>query len=62
MLWYLVRRHLNYSIAEWERLSWVDQLVYLEGLQEEFYDPNRESDGDDSWDDLAGIGVKVRHE
>jgi hypothetical protein len=61
MVWYLVRRHLNYGIEQWEALDWVTQRVYLEGLSEEFYeeDPDVVIDDDDSWDNLpAGMTVK----
>jgi hypothetical protein len=59
-VWYLVRRHLDFGIEEWEALDWITQRVYLEGIREEFYeqDPNVEIDDSDSWDNLPE-GVTV---
>lgn len=58
---YLVRRHLQFSRKEWDELPWHDQLVYLEGLQEEFYDSEaQEEDLSDDWGSLASLGAKVR--
>lgn len=58
---YLIRRHLGFSRAEWAELPWHDQLVYLEGLQEEFYDPEaQEDDLSEDWSGLRSLGAKVR--
>lgn len=65
MVWYLVRRHLGFEIEQWEALPWHEQLVYLEGLEQEFYDPGDEEIGDevDDTEDLSrvsAIGFQVR--
>lgn len=59
-MWYLVRRHLGFTIDEWEKLSWVAQRVYLNGIREEFYDEENGIDTDDSddWGTLAGANVR----
>jgi hypothetical protein len=55
VVWYLVRRHLDYEVDQWEALPWHVQLVYLEGLEQEFYDPDA---GDQpEQDDLAALGA-----
>lgn len=60
MVWYLVRRRLQLSINEWESLPWWQQMVYMEGLREEFYDPEHdvETDDSDDWDSLP-MGAEV---
>ena len=65
LVWYIVRRHLQFSIEEWEALPWYQQLVYLEGIQEEFYqeddsEPEREEDVSGNWDALAARGIPIR--
>lgn len=56
----MARRHLGFTIDQWEDLPWWEQQVYAEGLEIEF--------GDDSYvdaeygDDLGAardIGVNV---
>lgn len=32
----MVRRHLGFTIDEWEQLPWWQQRVYMESLAEEF--------------------------
>lgn len=58
MVWYLAKRRLGFEIDEWEALPWWKQMVYLEGLSEEFYDPEQddlqEQDYTDDWSSLAG--------
>jgi len=59
-LWYVVRRHLGFSIDEWELLPWWQQMVYAEGLREEFYDEDAsiQTDDSDDWSNLpAGVEV-----
>lgn len=56
---YLIRRHLHFSRAEWESLPWHDQIMYLEGLQDEFYEHQEEEDLSDS-DSLTSLGAQVR--
>lgn len=34
----MVRRHLGFTIDEWESLPWWQQRVYVESLAEEFGD------------------------
>ena len=65
LTWYIVRRQLGFSIEEWEALPWYQQLVYTEGLKEEFYredDSDREDEEDlsDNWDALVSRGIPVR--
>lgn len=57
MVWYLAKRRLGFSIDEWEALPWWQQMVYLEGLGEEFYDPEQDEQEQDltsDWSSLAG--------
>jgi hypothetical protein len=58
----LVRRHLGYSVEEWEALPWHQQLVYLEGLAEEFYDPDRnvEDEDDEALTGVESEGIRVQ--
>lgn len=57
-MWYLVRRHLDFTIDQWEELPWWHQLVYLEGIEWEFYDPDGD-DGEEN-DDTEGLaGVEA---
>lgn len=61
-MWYLARRHLGYSIDEWEELPWWQQRVYMAGLREEFYNPEHdvETDDDDDWSTLPeGADVRI---
>ena len=59
----MVRRHLGYSIDEWEALPWHQQRVHMEGLEWEFYespDGTEAVDYDDSLDALAQRGFATR--
>lgn len=63
MLWYVVRRHLHLSIDEWEALPWYQQLVYLEGIEQEFYDPDYDGEYVDDSENLTDVmsrGVTVK--
>ena len=62
-LWYLVRRHLGFTRSEWEALPWHDQLVYMEGILEEFYEDDGDNYVDDTRDlsDVESRGAKVIH-
>lgn len=63
VIWYLARRHLGYGIDEWERLPWSTQLVYLEGLSQEFYEPDpdiEQSDDSEGLVDVEAMGARVR--
>lgn len=42
-------------------MTWVDQLVYMEGLLDEFYEDNGDNyiDESESLTDLASRGVRV---
>lgn len=58
---YLVRRHLGYGPSEWRQLPWWEQLLLLEGLQEEFYEPAEEEDDiSENPDALRALGAQVR--
>jgi hypothetical protein len=62
-VWYLVRRHLGLSVEQWEALPWHVQLVYLEGLATEFYDPDHDTEDYDDTETLSGVeaeGIQVR--
>jgi hypothetical protein len=49
------------TIDEWEALPWWQQLVYTEGLGEEFYDPDSDlDDGTDDLDSVMSLGANVR--
>lgn len=60
MMLYVVRRHLGFSRAEWEALPWHDQLMYLEGLQDEFYDPEQEEEDATTTEAVVRLGAQVR--
>lgn len=32
----MVKRHLGIDVEQWDRLPWHHQLMYVEGLMEEF--------------------------
>lgn len=53
--YYLARRHLGFSVAEWQALPWWQSRLYAEGLAEEFADP-----GVSHVDDVGALGVTVR--
>jgi hypothetical protein len=62
MLWYIVRRHLDFTIDEWEALPWQHQMVYMEGIEQEFYDPDHDGeyvDDSESLTDVATRGITV---
>jgi len=60
MIWYVVRRRLRFSIDEWESLPWWQQMVYLDGIHEEFYDSEDDDESSESLDDLQQMGVRVQ--
>lgn len=65
VVWYLVRRHLGFSIEDWERLPWFQQRAYLEGLKQEFYREEDEETGDEQdltedWSGLTRLGATVQ--
>jgi hypothetical protein len=49
------------GVDEWESLSWWQQRVYMEGLREEFYDPDHDVEDTDNtdWSTLTGADVQV---
>lgn len=67
-VYYLFRRHLGYTPAETDAMSWIERRMWLDCLAREFSDPddpdapqNREriTHSDDA-SSLAGDGLKVR--
>lgn len=58
-LYYLVRRYLYFTPAEWDALPWWAQKVYIEGLKEELTDHTR-ADPSEAPDDFAGLGFTMK--
>jgi hypothetical protein len=54
----MARRHLGYTIDDWEELNWWQQQVYLEGLGEEFFGHQYQPD-EQELATAAGLGVNV---
>jgi len=42
-VYYLVRRKLGYSPADWDALPWHHQRMFLDGLHKELKDPDDDS-------------------
>jgi hypothetical protein len=61
LILYHARRHLHYSVDEWEGLPWWQQQLYEDGLFEEFYGIRAEVDEyDPGLDKVEDLGFKIR--
>lgn len=56
--YFLVRKHLGFSIAEWDRLPWWHQQVYIEELTSDLVG-DHVTDEQASDDELADLGFNV---
>lgn len=61
-----MRKHLGFTIGEWEALPWWQQQVYLEGLTEELSGGQQQQTGQRQSggqqrdpDDLSRFGMNV---
>ena len=55
----MVRKHLGFSIDEWDRLPWWQQKVYVEELQADLFGDEQPPDEMASNDDLSALGFNV---
>jgi hypothetical protein len=58
----MVRRHLGFSVGEWDALPWWQQRLYVEELDRELAgdDAPQADNGLASNDDLSALGFNVQ--